>query len=368
MMNRKSLACAVVLAACMTGVFAAPSPSLEKGQVQLDLGAWNTKAETTRVDAVSGATGKITSDSKWNFSGGLTYGLTDRWSLEYAYHGLKSKQADDGSDHVSVASTGDENEVNLIYGINKNFGVYAGWNRIKNALEGESAVATNNVAQIGLIAKAPLGSNASVYARGALGTKSSHVWEAGVGIGLGKNADLNIGWRQVKTKIDASAYYDSSDWSAKYKGLILGLSYRFGGGEAPVAAPVVEQPAVVTPTPVVAPPELKDYYLDSIHFDFDVDTPKASESGRLAHFVNVAKANPNDTFKLVGDTDAKGGDSYNDDLSKRRVLNVAKYATNNGVPAAQLKLGYRGKTDPAETNATEEGRAANRRVDIWWTK
>ena len=367
-MNKKSFALAALLAACMTGVFAAPPTSLEKGQVQLDLGAWHPKAETTRVDSVSGATGKITSDSKWNFAGGLTYGLTDRLSLEYAYHGLKTKQGDAGNDHISLASTGDEHEINLIYGINKNFAAYAGWNRIKNSLEDEPAVATNNVAQIGLIAKAPLGSTTSIYARGALGTKSTHVWEAGLGIGLGKNADLNVGWRQVKTKIDNSAYYDTSDWSAKYKGLILGLSLRFGGGAAPVAAPVMAAPAPAPAAPVAAPVELKDYYLDSIHFDFDVDTPKASENDRLANFVNVAKANPNDTFKLIGDTDAKGSDAYNDDLSKRRVVNVAKYATNNGVPATQLKLGYRGKNDPAETNATEEGRAANRRVDIWWSK
>ena len=368
MMNGKSLGLVAVLAACMTGAFAAPSPSLEKGQVQLDLGAWNTKAETTRVDAVSGATGKITSDQKWNFAGAVTYGLSDRWSLEYAYHGLKTKQNDGGSDHISLASTGDEHEVNLIYGINKNFGVYAGWNRIKNALENEPAVATNNVAQIGLIAKAPLGSNTSLYARGAIGTKNTHVWEAGVGIGLGKDADLNIGWRQVKTKIDASDYYDTSDWSAKYKGLILGFSYRFGGSPAPVAAPVMAAPVAAPAAPAAAPAELKDYYVDSIHFDFDVDTPKPSEAGRLANFAALAKANPHDTFKLIGDTDAKGGDTYNDDLSKRRVLNVAKDAINKGVPSAQLKLGYRGKASPAETNATEEGRAANRRVDIWWTK
>jgi OOP family OmpA-OmpF porin len=283
-------------------------------------------------------------------------------SLEYAYHGLKTKDSGNG-----IESTGDEHEFNVIYGINKNFGVYAGWNRIKNSYDvgSDSDSLTNNVAQLGLIAKAPIAGNSSVYARGAIGTKSTYVWEAGVGIGLTKDLDLNIGYRQVKTKLDVA---DTTNGTAKYKGVIAGLSYRFGGGAEPVAAPVIEAPAAVAPAPVAAPAELKDYYLDSIHFDFDVDTPKASENGRLANFVNVAKANPNDTFKLVGDTDAKGGDSYNDDLSKRRVLNVAKYATNNGVPASQLKLGYRGKTDPAETNATEEGRAANRRVDIWWTK
>lgn len=85
----------------------------------------------------------------------------------------------------------------------------------------------------------------------------------------------------------------------------------------------------------------------------------------MDHFVQVAKANPNDTFKLVGNTDAKGTDAYNDDLSKRRVDNVAAYAESQGIPASQMQLDYKGKTDPVSTNDTEQGRADNRRVDIW---
>ena len=360
-MKKKALVLAAALAVCTSAALAAPTPNLEKGQTQIDLGAWNVKADFSRSEVPHTA---IDTGFKWNFAGGLAYGLTDKFALEYAYHGLKS-----GDNGNGYESDGNENEVNLIYGVNKNVGVYLGWNRIKNSLKDTSFDQTNNIAQLGVILKAPIAGNTSLYARGAVGTLSTYLWEAGVGIGLGQNADLNIGYRQLKTKIDAgdTTAKDNSDWTNKYKGLIAGLSFRFGGGEkvaepAPVAAPQQE----VAPAP--APVELKDYYLDSIHFDFDVDTPKASEAPKLANFVNVAKANPNNTFKLVGDTDAKGSDSYNNDLSKRRVLNVAKYATDNGVPSSQLNAAYRGKNDPAETNATDAGRAANRRVDIWWTK
>ena len=105
-----------------------------------------------------------------------------------------------------------------------------------------------------------------------------------------------------------------------------------------------------------------------IHFDFDVDTPVAYDQGKLDHFVAVAKEYPHDTFKLVGNTDAKGTDSYNDDLSKRRVVNVAKYAVDHGVNSEQLVLEYEGKHDPVATNETDQGRADNRRVDIWHHK
>lgn len=366
-MRKKTLVLAAALAACTTMALAAPSPALEKGQTQVDLGAWNVKYSTdignnSDLGDYDGSGSFLrghdySSDSKWNFHGGLTYGLTDKVSLEYAYHGLKTS-----ADEAALASSGDEHELNVIYGINKNFGVYAGWNRIKNSFDGTDYSNTNNAAQLGIIAKAAIGHNSSVYARGAIGTAKTALWEAGVGIGLTKDLDLNAGYRYVNTKL-------TEDDNISYKGFIAGLSYRFGG--APVIPAPIPEPTpapVVTPEPTPAPVELKDYYLDSVHFDFDVDTPMAADHDRLVHFVNVAKANPNDTFKLVGDTDAKGGDTYNDDLSKRRVMNVAKYATDNGVSASQLKLGYRGKTDPAATNDTEAGRAANRRVDIWWTK
>lgn len=110
---------------------------------------------------------------------------------------------------------------------------------------------------------------------------------------------------------------------------------------------------------------INDYYLDSIHFGFDEDQPLASEQGKLDNFVSVAKANPTEQFKLTGNTDSKGSDAYNTDLSKRRVDNVAQYAVNNGVPASQMILDYKSFHDPVASNDTDQGRADNRRVDIW---
>ena len=128
----------------------------------------------------------------------------------------------------------------------------------------------------------------------------------------------------------------------------------------------MEEPVAPTVAEPVAPAHVyNDYYLDSIHFDSDVDTPKASEAGKLANFVAVAKAHPDSTFKLVGNTDSDASNAYNEDLSKRRVLNVAKYANDNGVDASRMKLNYKGETNPASSNATEAGKADNRRVDIW---
>lgn len=156
------------------------------------------------------------------------------------------------------------------------------------------------------------------------------------------------------------------DANISYKGFIAGLSYRFGGGHKEAPAPEPVYTPEPTPAPVVETPVQKnDYYVESVHFGFDEDQPLPSERAKMDHFVQVAKANTNDTFKLVGNTDAKGSDAYNDDLSKRRVDNVAAYAESQGIPATQMQLDYKGKTDPVSTNDTDQGRADNRRVDIW---
>lgn len=362
-MKKKVLVLAALAAACVTSAaFATPQTQFQKGQFQLDLGAWDVKAS---VDGENfGSDGTVTTDSKWNFQGGLGYALSDKWNLEYVYHDLNTKY--DGA----KATDGDEHEVNLVYSLNKNFAVYGGWNRIKNSVDVDSFSKTNNIAQLGLIAKAPLAKNFDIYGKAAIGTKKTTIWEAGLGYTFAKDFDLSAGYRYVNTKlVDKGTLGATDDANISYKGPFVTLSYRFGGHKDAAPAPVYVTPAPTAPAqPAETPHTYNDYYLESIHFDFDVDTPVAYDQGKLDHFVAVAKEYPHDTFKLVGNTDAKGTDSYNDDLSKRRVVNVAKYAVDHGVNSEQLVLEYEGKHDPVATNETDQGRADNRRVDIWHHK
>ena len=67
---------------------------------------------------------------------------------------------------------------------------------------------------------------------------------------------------------------------------------------------------------------------------------------------------------VLGHTDSTGTDAYNQGLSERRAQSVASYLTSRGVqPARMATRGY-GESAPIGTNATDEGRAANRRVEI----
>lgn len=70
MKTKKVLALAAAVACVSSMAFATPQTQFEKGQWQLDLGAWNPKAEVDG-DNFSNVTGDVNSDSKWNFQGGL---------------------------------------------------------------------------------------------------------------------------------------------------------------------------------------------------------------------------------------------------------------------------------------------------------
>ena len=73
---------------------------------------------------------------------------------------------------------------------------------------------------------------------------------------------------------------------------------------------------------------------------------------------------PNSAIQVIGHTDSTGSDAYNMDLSQRRASSVANILSYSGVPSSRIQTIGKGKTQPIASNATEAGRAQNRRVEI----
>ncbi|MBW3559915.1 MAG: OmpA family protein [Proteobacteria bacterium] len=67
---------------------------------------------------------------------------------------------------------------------------------------------------------------------------------------------------------------------------------------------------------------------------------------------------------VVGHADATGSDEYNLGLSQRRASSVAGYLVSRNVLADRLFVAGQGERSPRASNATEQGRAQNRRVEI----
>ena len=71
------------------------------------------------------------------------------------------------------------------------------------------------------------------------------------------------------------------------------------------------------------------------------------------------------TLTVVGHTDDVGTNPYNQQLSERRAHSVANYLEAKHVNAVRLAIAGKGEVQPIESNATETGRQANRRVEIY---
>ncbi len=69
--------------------------------------------------------------------------------------------------------------------------------------------------------------------------------------------------------------------------------------------------------------------------------------------------------RIVGHTDSKGTDAVNNPLSKERADSVKDFLTDRGVPASRVETAGRGEREPLASNETAEGRAQNRRVEIF---
>ena len=99
---------------------------------------------------------------------------------------------------------------------------------------------------------------------------------------------------------------------------------------------------------------------------FAVDSTVISPSFRAAldEVARSLEKYPNSLVDVMGHTDSSGSDAHNLDLSRRRAESVKGYLVMRGVAGSRVAtIGY-GEQYPKADNATAEGRALNRRVEI----
>lgn len=102
-----------------------------------------------------------------------------------------------------------------------------------------------------------------------------------------------------------------------------------------------------------------------IYFESASAEVNAASRPTLQQIAAVLQRHADWTLTIEGHTDSIGGAASNLDLSNRRAAAVkTELASRFGVPAARLATKGYGLTRPVETNATIEGRARNRRVEL----
>lgn len=103
--------------------------------------------------------------------------------------------------------------------------------------------------------------------------------------------------------------------------------------------------------------------------DISFDTGRADVKGNFApildRFADGLRNNPNAEIRIIGHTDSTGTDAVNDPLSLRRAESTRNYLTSRGVGGTRIQVQGMGSRQPVASNSTTEGRAQNRRVEIF---
>jgi outer membrane protein OmpA-like peptidoglycan-associated protein len=155
-------------------------------------------------------------------------------------------------------------------------------------------------------------------------------------------------------------------------GLLLGgaLGYLLTSErEAAPPPPPPPPPAAQAPPPPPPPPAPKRIILRGVNFDYDKSNIKSEFVPILDEAAQTLKDNPEINVRIVGHTDSRGSDEYNQQLSERRAQAVKQYLVSEGIAASRLSTEGRGEQDPIAPNTEDgkdnpEGRAMNRRAEL----
>ena len=106
-------------------------------------------------------------------------------------------------------------------------------------------------------------------------------------------------------------------------------------------------------------------------FDFDKATLTAAAEGELRKAAELIRQSPAGPIGVIGHTDSKGDDAYNQTLSEARARTVADwFGKQVGVRTRSFEVSGKGESAPVAPNARPDGsddpagRTKNRRVEV----
>lgn len=116
-------------------------------------------------------------------------------------------------------------------------------------------------------------------------------------------------------------------------------------------------------------PKAMGFAFDGVNFKTGSDSLTMESSGQLNELISVLNAFPKVAIKVVGHTDNAGNPATNLKLSDARAKAVKAYLVNTGkIAGARIATAGMGDKQPIADNATDAGKAQNRRVEVLVTK
>jgi autotransporter-associated beta strand protein len=194
------------------------------------------------------------------------------------------------------------------------------------------------------------------------------------GAGIGGEVKIAKHW-----KLYANANYYAGE---KYENIYgnAGIRYLFGKRQAEedieeeieieeekviVEEPIAQEEDIKESNERRANPEIKSYKLSVANFNTNSYELKPEAKEIIRGQAEEIKGYEYKKITVEGHTDATGNDEINDPLSAKRARAVYDEFIINGIPVYKMRYIGFGSRLPIETNKTKEGRAANRRVEIF---
>lgn len=108
----------------------------------------------------------------------------------------------------------------------------------------------------------------------------------------------------------------------------------------------------------------KTFVFDNLNYDTASNALTPESRPTIDTLVLILKAYPNVRAQVVGYTDNQGDPAANKTLSDARAATVKKELSAQGIADERIETVGRGEADPIADNATEDGRAKNRRTEL----
>lgn len=235
------------------------------------------------------------------------------------------------------------------------------------------------------------------YLRSETNADNDNSLMGNVGLGFMKQLSDDISlradarYRLATNDLAGTTKSEFGDWLINV-GLNIALGPKPQPAPAPAPVPAPEPAPVAAPAPAPAPVKAAEpapapapapaaktgaagelekakpgdvvVILHGVNFEFDSAKLRPDAVQILNDAVDVLKRRQDIKVDIVGHTCSVGSEAYNQSLSERRAKAVYDYFTGHGIAAERLSSKGMGESQPAFSNATREGRAKNRRVEL----
>lgn len=103
---------------------------------------------------------------------------------------------------------------------------------------------------------------------------------------------------------------------------------------------------------------------DTVYFEFDRSSLKASERPKAENVVNYLKSNPDNKVLIEGHCDERGTEEYNRALGEKRAQALREYLSRAGIAPERVRTLSYGEDRPAVLASNDAAWAKNRRAEF----